>query len=59
MMSANIENDESDFEIMDVVSCVAVSDEKGKSGSYLLQKEKILGSDVTKGGLLRGSHGNS
>ena len=41
MMSANIESDELDFEIMDVVSCVAVSDEKGKSGSYLLQKEKI------------------
>lgn len=59
MMSANIESDESDFDIMDVVSCVAVSDEKGKSRSYLLQKEKILGSDVTKGGLLRGSHGNS
>lgn len=27
--------------MMNVVSCVAVSDEKGKSGSYLLQKEKI------------------
>ena len=41
MMSATIESDESDFDIMDVVSCVAVSDEKGKSGRYLLQKEKF------------------
>ena len=37
-MSANIESDESDFDIMDVISCVAVFSEKGKSGSYFLQE---------------------
>ena len=42
MMSANIESDESDFEIMDVVSCVAVCDEKGKSGSYVSESRLFL-----------------
>ena len=41
MMSATIESDEPYSDTMYVVSCVAVFNEKGKSGSYFLQKEKF------------------
>ena len=40
-MSATIESDELHFDIIDVISCVAIFYEKGKSGSCFLRKEKF------------------
>ena len=57
-MSATFESDELDFDIMEVISCVAIFYEKGKSGSCFLRK-KNFGLAFTKGGLLKGSQGNS